>query len=75
MSQYGTTADYCNGYDDGADETCELYGPLVKAARALSKRWSTGKNLSEQIQALDRALQALPCSGRLALDSTAHPGD
>jgi hypothetical protein len=70
MSQYGTTKDYCTGYDDGADETRDLYTPLVKASVALLKRWPTNKNLSEQIQALDRAVQKLPGHGRMHLDST-----
>lgn len=73
MSNYGTTQDYCTGYDEGADETRDLYKPLVKAARALSRRWATGKNLSAQIQALDAALAQLPTGGRMVLDETTYP--
>jgi hypothetical protein len=73
MSQYGTTQDYCTGYNDGADETRDLYKPLLHAARALLDRWGTNKNLTEQIQALDLALASLPTDGRLSLDETTHP--
>jgi hypothetical protein len=72
MSQYGTTQDYCTGYDEGADETMRLHKPLVKAAKALSKRWATGKNMSAQIQALDAALAAIG-DGRHYLDETTYP--
>ena len=72
MSQYGTTADYCRGYDDANDEMRKLYKPLLQASRALLKRWPTNKNLTEQIQALDRAVKALG-PGRMTLDSTTYP--
>lgn len=72
MSHYGTTSDYCTGYDDGADETKELYDDLVAAVRGLLDRWGNG-NLTQVMQALKAALDALPEGGRMELDETTYP--
>lgn len=69
MSQYGTSEDYETGYNDGADETAGIYSQVVAAARALLERWPTNKNLSEQIQALESAVKALPQEGRHFLET------
>lgn len=72
MSSDGTSADYCTGYDDAADETKELYAPLLKAAEALLAKWGNG-NLSGVVQALAKAVKAIPEGGRVDLDETTYP--
>lgn len=75
MSTYGTTADYSKGYEDAAEEHAERYEPLVAACRAHMIAFGANKNLSETAQAIEKALQTVPESGRMSLDATAYPDD
>lgn len=60
MSQYGTPPEWDAGWEAGFDEATARYKPLVKACKALLKRWGTNKNLSAAVQAVAVELEKLP---------------
>ncbi|TXM69659.1 hypothetical protein [Methylobacterium sp. WL120] len=73
MSHYGTTADYCTGYDAAADEHASAYEPLLHAARNLIEVFGTNANLSAAVHALSEGIAKMPQGGRFELDETTYP--
>jgi hypothetical protein len=69
MSSYGTSEDYCTGYDEAADETAALYAPLMKALAQLKAARDSGEPAPDD-RAVWAAFEAIPAAGRRSLDST-----